>query len=294
MSFNVFSFDRLPKFNKPIYLIGVFESFHLGHNALYEKAKEIKKNSNSDRDIVIVFFKDIENMPKSISGYIFSDFENRIQEFANIGFKNGIYLEFSKIWNLEADAFIDKLLTKQNKDNFNIVIGEDFRFGARAKGNPDFLINKLGKDKVSIVPTLHVGSGIKISTSFIKKCIEIGDIELINSLNLYLYSFNIELKRNEDSAIVEKPKNLIPLRNANYLCLIEIDKMTYYAVLKYDSENLEVRFLDFKIKNWEKMKARIKIIKPIRFFTDINDEIISNEDLKNAKFFLLNNGGKLW
>nr|WP_308507179.1 hypothetical protein [Mycoplasmopsis agalactiae] len=103
MSFNVYSFNNLPKFNDPIYLIGVFESFHLGHNFLYEKAKEIKGNSN--RDIVIVFFKDVENMFKNKNGYIFTDFENRIQEFANLGFAQGIYLEFEKLWALEANLF---------------------------------------------------------------------------------------------------------------------------------------------------------------------------------------------
>lgn len=76
MSFNVYSFNNLLKFNDLIYLIGVFESFYLGYNFLYEKVKEIKGNLN--RDIVIVFFKDVENMFKNKNGYIFIDFENRI------------------------------------------------------------------------------------------------------------------------------------------------------------------------------------------------------------------------
>nr|WP_307916980.1 hypothetical protein [Mycoplasmopsis bovis] len=110
MSFNVYSFDKLPKFNNPIYLIGVFESFHLGHNFLYEKAKEIKKNSA--RDIVIVFFKDVEHMFKNKDGYIFTNFENRIQEFANLGFTNGIYLGIWKIMSTRCWFISEKIIEK--------------------------------------------------------------------------------------------------------------------------------------------------------------------------------------
>ncbi len=288
MSFNVYSFDKLPKFNNPIYLIGVFESFHLGHNFLYEKAKEIKKNSA--RDIVIVFFKDVEHMFKNKDGYIFTNFENRIQEFANIGFTNGIYLEFEKLWALDADSFLKKLLKNQD-ESIDVVVGKDFRFGLNAKGNIDTIMNFVGAERVHPVDIVKIGDNIKVSTTFLKSCIEIGDIELVNSLNLYIYSFSAQINAddNENKINLVTDSNIVPLKDGIYLCYIEINEMTYYAVLKANIDNLEVKFLDFELKSGvTDLKSRIRVLKSLRFISSIADDIFLDEDIIKAKKILLN------
>ncbi|MCE6057009.1 FAD synthase [Mycoplasmopsis agalactiae] len=295
MSFNVYSFNNLPKFNDPIYLIGVFESFHLGHNFLYEKAKEIKGNSN--RDIVIVFFRDIENMFKNKNGYIFTDFENRIQEFANLGFAQGIYLEFEKLWALEANLFLEKLF--KNQDGLiDVVVGKDFRFGLNAKGNLDTIKETIGEKNVHSVDIVKIGENIKVSTTFLKSCIEIGDIELVNSLNLYTYSFSAYITFNDITKSIKltTDSNIIPLKDGIYLSYVEINEMTYYAVLKANIDNYEIKFLDFELKdNVANLKSRIKILKSLRFISLLEDDMILNSDIVNAKKILLNdsNNGKI-
>ncbi|MCE6056244.1 hypothetical protein J7889_01370 [Mycoplasmopsis agalactiae] len=295
MSFNVYSFNNLPKFNDPIYLIGVFESFHLGHNFLYEKAKEIKGNSN--RDIVIVFFKDVENMFKNKNGYIFTDFENRIQEFANLGFAQGIYLEFEKLWALEANLFLEKLF--KNQDGLiDVVVGKDFRFGLNAKGNLDTIKETIGEQNVHSVDIVKIGENIKVSTTFLKSCIEIGDIELVNSLNLYTYSFSANITINDNTKLINltTDSNVIPLKDGIYLSYVEINEMTYYAVLKANIDNYEIKFLDFELKdNVANLKSRIKILKSLRFISSLEDDMILNSDIVNAKKILLNdsNNGKI-
>ncbi|CAL58926.1 FAD synthase [Mycoplasmopsis agalactiae] len=295
MSFNVYSFNNLPKFNDPIYLIGVFESFHLGHNFLYEKAKEIKGNSN--RDIVIVFFRDIENMFKNKNGYIFTDFENRIQEFANLGFAQGIYLEFEKLWALEANLFLEKLF--KNQDGLiDVVVGKDFRFGLNAKGNLDTIKETIGEKNVHSVDIVKIGENIKVSTTFLKSCIEIGDIELVNSLNLYTYSFSAYITFNDITKSIKltTDSNIIPLKDGIYLSYVEINEMTYYAVLKANIDNYEIKFLDFELKdNVANLKSRIKILKSLRFISSLEDDMILNSDIVNAKKILLNdsNNGKI-
>ncbi|UUM25758.1 hypothetical protein NQV05_01275 [Mycoplasmopsis agalactiae] len=295
MSFNVYSFNNLPKFNDPIYLIGVFESFHLGHNFLYEKAKEIKGNSN--RDIVIVFFKDVENMFKNKNSYIFTDFENRIQELANLGFAQGIYLEFEKLWALEANLFLEKLF--KNQDGLiDVVVGKDFRFGLNAKGNLDTIKETIGEKNVHSVDIVKIGENIKVSTTFLKSCIEIGDIELVNSLNLYTYSFSANITINDNTKLINltTDSNIIPLKDGIYLSYVEINEMTYYAVLKANIDNYEIKFLDFELKdNVANLKSRIKILKSLRFISSLEDDMILNSDIVNAKKILLNdsNNGKI-
>ncbi|MGV2392430.1 UNVERIFIED_CONTAM: hypothetical protein O8I53_05290 [Campylobacter lari] len=285
MALNIYNFDNLPKFNQPIYLLGSFESFHLGHNALYIRAQEIKKEY-PNRDIVLVFFKDMENMQKYNNPYIFTDFENRIQAFANLGFKYAIYLEFNKIKNLTADEFIDKLLLKQKNNLFTLIVGKDYKFGYKALGTSESLIQKFGDDRVIIVEHLKVGDNLKISTSFIKECVELGDIELANSLNLFYVSFNAKVlskKYNQAIELIPNQSVLMP-RAGLYLVYIEMNTFTYYAILKVDYDlSCEVEFIDFKLKDDIEIDARVKLIKSLRFFKELNDAEITNHDRNFAK-----------
>ncbi|MBD4755422.1 hypothetical protein GUG22_01200, partial [Xanthomonas citri pv. citri] len=76
----------------------------------------------------------------------------------------------------------------------------------------------------------------------------------------------------------------------------EINEMTYYAVLKANIDNYEIKFLDFELKdNVASLKSRIKILKSLRFISSLEDDMILNSDIVNAKKILLNdsNNGKI-
>lgn len=281
MALNVYNFEKIPKFNKPIFLIGAFESFHLGHYELLKKAEELQKTKNY-KDIVLVFFKDVENLNKYSSRNIFSDFEYRMVEFANLGFKNAVYLEFSKISHLSTENFINNLL--ENQSNYHVIVGEDFKYGFKAKGGAKTLVDHLGMENVSIVPLLKVGNNIKISTTFIKECAEVGDVELVNSLNMYKTGFSALINKSENNITLEVSDNLLLLKSGIYLAYVEINNFTYYAILQCNLDtSYELTFIDFQLNDCEKLKSRIKVIKLLRFFTNNKDEVINEKDLYRAK-----------
>lgn len=284
MSLDIYNFNNFPTFKDPVFIIGSFESFHLGHYELYKKAKELQANE-PERDIVLVFLKDIENINKYKNPFIFSDFNNRIQEFANLGFQKAIYLEFNKIANLEPSEFIKKLTTNQN--NFHIIVGEDFKYGAKAKGNVSTLKEEIGSDKITAMPFLKVNESIKISTSFLKECLELGDIELVNSLNCFTYSFSSKLiNHNLDDHVInmQVDDNLVLLRAGLYLSYVEINNYVYYAILRANLDgDYDLKFVDFALKDNEEINSRIKVLKPLRFFVKPSDEAISETDINNSK-----------
>nr|WP_268952540.1 hypothetical protein [Mycoplasmopsis agalactiae] len=188
-----------------------------------------------------------------------------------------------------SQSFLEKLF--KNQDGLiNVVVGKDFRFGLNAKGNLDTIKETIGEQNVHSVDIVKIGENIKVSTTFLKSCIEIGDIELVNSLNLYTYSFSANITINDNTKLINltTDSNVIPLKDGIYLSYVEINEMTYYAVLKANIDNYEIKFLDFELKdNVANLKSRIKILKSLRFISSLEDDMILNSDIVNAKKFYL-------
>ncbi|NEU02863.1 hypothetical protein G3563_28120, partial [Escherichia coli] len=99
------------------------------------------------------------------------------------------------------------------------------------KGNLDTIKETIGEQNVHSVDIVKIGENIKVSTTFLKSCIEIGDIELVNSLNLYTYSFSANITINDNTKLINltTDSNVIPLKDGIYLSYVEINEMTYYA-----------------------------------------------------------------
>ncbi|WP_338822455.1 FAD synthase [Mycoplasmopsis felifaucium] len=281
MSLDVYKFEKIKGFNNPIFILGAFESFHLGHYELFKKAKAIQAENGGD--IVLVFFKDIENLYKYGDRFIFSDFQNRLQEFANLGFNNAIYLEYSAVSKLEPEDFITKLIFNQN--NYKIVVGEDFKYGNKAKGNTQSLNNQVLEGSLFVVPFLKLNDNVKISTRFLKECLELGDLDLVNSLNCYTYSFNAVVKASENLICsLEVDDNLIIVRAGLYAVYAEINGYSFYGILRSNIDGeYDIFFLDFKLKKNEKINCRIKVLKALRFINDYREMDINEKDIDNAK-----------
>lgn len=276
----IFNLKNQKKFNSPIYILGSFESFHWGHYALYEKAKEL--NKNKDHDIVLVYFKDIENLYKT-QQKIFSDLNSRLQVFANLGFKYALELEFQKIKDMQADLFLKNLIKDQQ--NFQFVFGNDFMFGYKKHGNEELLINLFGKENVHVVQTLKINKNIKISTSFIKELINTGEIELANNYLVYPYAVNAIMYTNNKIVINEKVIDFLP---ALYLVEITLNSYIYYALLSIDSlQNKKVEILDFELKSSEKTNVNIRFLKKVKNYVEGEKVEISDLDKQNIKMILL-------
>ncbi|UUD34949.1 riboflavin biosynthesis protein [Mycoplasmopsis caviae] len=281
MSLKVYSFDNINKFKRPIFIIGSFESFHLGHYQLLKKAREIAKQDEHERDIVLVYFSDIENLNKS-NYLIFSDEKNRLQEFANLKINFAISLFYSDISHMSPKDFIDKLIKDQ--DDYLLIIGEEFKFGFKRQGDVKFLIDNYGADKVLGQKIIKLKNNQKISTTYLKELIEFGDIDLLNTINMYPYSFSASFSTYESKIEVKKHNLLIPLRQGIYATLVEINNYNYYALLQVNFDTkYYVEFIDFKIKENMEFDARFKVVKAIRFFRNKELETINDFDKISAK-----------
>ncbi|WP_036456930.1 FAD synthase [Mycoplasmopsis lipofaciens] len=276
----IYNFKNIPKFNNPIFLLGAFESFHIGHNLLLDKAKELNKKNNNTRDIVLVFFADVENLPKN-NKEIFSDLKNRVQEFSNIGFQYAIQLKYNEVGYLQAEDFIKKLVSKQS--DYSLIIGKEFKFGFKAQGDYK-LLNNLYCDRVYSIEPLKLNNNMKVSTTFLKENLVDGDIDILNTLNVFPYSFSCDIHQDEDVIKIIKHDLLITLHNGVYLVNVEIGELTYFAILQVNFDmSYYLYFIDFKLQSQEYLFARIIVLNKIRLFMKNEKEKINDNDIFVAK-----------
>ncbi|KUH47268.1 FAD synthase [Mycoplasmopsis meleagridis] len=284
MPMRIFELENNEYFNKPIFVFGSFETFHLGHNQLFLAAKEIKKQ-NYERDIVLVYFADVENLPKNMNKGIFTNLNYRIQKMANLGFLNAIELNFKNIYNLEAEDFIKKLTYKY--DEFTLVIGEDFKFGYKGKGNTTFLKENF-PNNTFIVKELKLENGNKISTSFIKECLLSGEIDLVNTLNMYKYGFDVSLNEKDDLIHISKVDNkLVSLKKGIYIAFLELNDYVYYVVYLNGNNKQIIKSLDYDLHLVDNFLGKIEILEKIRILVTNEKEEIDENDLFLAKNYFI-------
>lgn len=169
------SSTNIPKYKSNIACIGNFDASHRGHQALYKKtislAKKYKKKA------YLITFKDDPNTLLFNEEPIYS-LKTRINLYESFGFDGVIIIKTNKkFYNVSAKDFVEKYLIKLNIDQ--LVVGYDFRFGNKQKGNVKLL--KQYFNNVVVINAVKY-KGRKISTQRIKKCINDGKYSEANRM----------------------------------------------------------------------------------------------------------------
>ncbi|QIW09558.1 bifunctional riboflavin kinase/FAD synthetase [Francisella sp. LA112445] len=163
--------------------IGSFDGVHLGHQAIIKKLKSIAKKNQLET--YILFFEPLpkefflkENAPTRIY-----DFRNKAINLHEFGLENIICQKFnSDFANIEAETFIKEYLV--GKLNIkHIIVGDDFKFGKKRKGDYD-LLEKFSCEynfKVDKISTLNLDNH-RISSSQIRQTIATHDLKQTNKL----------------------------------------------------------------------------------------------------------------
>lgn len=259
-----------------IYVIGTFESLHLGHFQLFDFANKIDTNFKK----IVVFFNN-NKMPPKTNYRLFTDEIVKEQWLSMVDFDYGIRINFPDVSHLDGNVFLKKLT---NNLKSTIIVGEDFKFGNKAQFNVKDIVNLSKNFTVHAIPTLKFNN-VKISTTRLKEHLEFGNIELLNSLLVSEYSFIGEV--NNDKSVTIDP-NLETLHSGIYATYIISDDIEYYGILHVDMKHKYFcNFIDFNYNYNGFKKFEFRLIKEIRKIVNLNYDTINNEDLKATKLFFL-------
>ncbi|MBN2479906.1 MAG: FAD synthetase family protein [Parachlamydiales bacterium] len=160
--------------------IGFFDSIHIGHQNLFKKLNEIKKDGKS---CIITF----SNHPQSIINptkkiMLVNSLEERLKLFEKHNIDMVIVLEFTK--DFQKLSYNDFLKILKNKLNFStLVLGKGSKFGNNGIGKEKALkpLQKELNFKLKYIPKTKIGT-ITVSSTLIREKILKKEYTILNKL----------------------------------------------------------------------------------------------------------------
>ncbi len=205
-------------------LLGGFDGLHLGHRRLLFAAKR------SGLPVGVMTIVGGKDFP------LFTEIE-REDIFRRNGVDFAFELPFLEIKDQTPSEFLAILEREFSPKLF--VCGEDFRFGAGAKGDPS-TIKERGQGCVEVLPLVEI-DGEKVSSSAIKRLLDVGEMERANALlgERFFLIGKVEKDRQIGRTIgfptanIAYPKNKFPLKKGVYETRVALDGKDYKAITNF-------------------------------------------------------------
>jgi len=175
--------DTIEPIQNAVVTIGTFDGVHIGHQEILQRLKEIATKIEGET-VVVTFWPHprLVLFPDDNSLKLLSTFEEKADILANLGIDHLVAIPFTKKFSqLTSEQFtqqvlIDKIGTKR------LVIGYDHRFGKNREGSFEhlkanekkygFVVEEISKQEID---------NIAISSTKIRKALDIGDVKTANS-----------------------------------------------------------------------------------------------------------------
>ena len=163
--------------------IGNFDGCHLGHQAVFDAAKE-KANREGKPALVLTF----EPHPRDVFApqpfmFRLTERDQKARLVEALGFDGIIVMPFNKdLAGKTAEEFVSDFLV-DSIDVSAVAVGADFHFGKARAGTPDFLAKsgELHGFDVKICGMLDDGSE-PVSSSRVREALREGDVPAANAL----------------------------------------------------------------------------------------------------------------
>ena len=171
------------KLKNPAITIGNFDGVHKGHQALFQRVKQLAEELNGESVVVTFDPHPLEVLfPKKAPSFITSH-RHKLDLIASCGIDATIVIPFDhKFSRMSAREFVEVVLVEKIGARA-IVVGHDYRFGHSREGDIAFL-KQLGEQygfKVETVTGLRVNDTV-VSSTAIRQMIASGNIKEANKL----------------------------------------------------------------------------------------------------------------
>lgn len=247
----------MKKANGSCIAIGNFDGIHVGHDILIRRMIDLS-NENNLESIIITFEYVKNDLRKSSMNMKYINSTNtKLQILKSYNVDKVVKIELNEeISRYSPEQFIKLLVSQYNAKN--IVVGYNFTFGYKAKGNIDTLkdFQEEYNYKVEEIPPVKY-NGIAISSTLVRKLLLEGKIREANKLLLNKYTlFHEELYIDYDKNIgfVDNKSSILVPPDGKYLVragtkelILTIVSKNKGAVLTFDKkleEKIDIVFID--------------------------------------------------
>jgi len=176
-------FEEVENIPNAVLTIGTFDGVHLGHQKIIERLKSEAKKINGET-VLFTFFPHPRMVinPTNHGLKLIQTEAEKIENLERLGLDHLIIFPFTKAFsNLSADDFVKEYLIEKLHVK-TIVVGYDHQFGKNREGTLKHL-QKLSENlpfAVIEIPA-HEVDEINVSSTKIRKAIEIGDVQTANN-----------------------------------------------------------------------------------------------------------------
>lgn len=169
--------------------IGFFDGVHRGHQFLIKQVCDEAKASGMESAVITFDEHPRKVLHQDYQPRLLSTLEEKLILLSRTGIDNAVVLHFDReMAGLSAHDFMEKVL----HDRLNVkklIIGYDNRFGHnRAEGFDDYV--RMGHEMgIEVIQSQAFSlNGVNVSSSYIRKLIEKGELELANKCLGYPYA----------------------------------------------------------------------------------------------------------
>lgn len=253
-----------PHLTFPVVTSGTFDGVHVGHQKILKRVIERARDKNG-QSVVITFWPHprLVLFPEDNKLKLLSTIEERIEQLRSYGIDYLLIIPFTKEFSRTTSrSFITDILVKAINTKL-LVIGYDHRFGKNREGSFEHLKARSQQYgfEVEEIPRQDVDD-IGVSSTKIRKALEIGDIETANAYLGRKYSLSSEVVEGDKigrtigfptaNLALPAPTKLIPA-NGVYAVDALVGGTRYPAMMNIGlrptvsgkSLTLEVHLLDF-------------------------------------------------
>ncbi len=166
------------QFPEVVLTIGSFDGVHLGHQAILRDVAERARRRGGTACVMTMQPHPREYFSPDRPPNLLTSEAQKARLLEEFGMHVLFVLPFdATVARMTAEAFIDEIILRRCQA-VEVVIGHDFRFGKDARGDYEFLAERLGHHGASAVQVapVHV-AGERISSTLIRECLLEGDLE---------------------------------------------------------------------------------------------------------------------
>lgn len=176
------SFDEITAINSPVLTIGTFDGVHIGHQKIIHQLNETAQQIGGE-SVLFTFFPHPRMVlqPENHGIKLIQTQEEKLKKLAEFGLQHLIIIPFTLDFSsLEASLFVEKYLVEKLAIH-TLIVGYDHQFGKNREGNFSFLCEqgKIYNFDVIEIPAQDIDS-VNVSSSKIRKAIDLGDVETAN------------------------------------------------------------------------------------------------------------------
>ncbi|RAY11987.1 bifunctional riboflavin kinase/FAD synthetase [Actinomadura craniellae] len=170
--------DEVPSdWGRSVVTIGVFDGVHRGHQRIVGRAAELARERGL-RSVVITFDPHPDEVVRpGTHPPLLASTRRRVELLEELGTDAVIVLPFTlELSRMGPDEFVQSVLVDRLHAS-HVIVGEDFRFGHRARGDVA-LLKELGeKYDFTAEGAPLVANGGTISSTYVRSRLDEGDVE---------------------------------------------------------------------------------------------------------------------